>query len=332
MKKIFVVFALMFFVQVGQAQFNSGGFVTFGGGGITLPADSVTGTGKVVRQDSPTLTTKATIPIVVGGTGTTSTLILKPTSGVGATGANILFRAGNNGATNIADFNNSGAVNFYQSVVAFLGGLIECIWEGDAIHPTANNQKFGIFGGGSASSRVTVYGSTNATPDITEFKNNSAITMTISKTGFVEVADSFSVGNIPTVVGAALALGADGKTVGQFASRRELKENIRPLSGGLFSKINSWAFRWKMNGQEAFGFISNELDSVDARLVIHDKDGKPTDIDVRAVLALTVSRVQELEQRLALLEQSSFPNPKEVSVMAAIGIVGIGFIFWMKHK
>jgi hypothetical protein len=36
---------------------------------------------------------------VVGGLGTTSTLTLKPTTGVGTTGADIIFQVGNNGGT-----------------------------------------------------------------------------------------------------------------------------------------------------------------------------------------------------------------------------------------
>ena len=47
-------------------------------------------------------------PIVVGGAGTTSTLILRPTSGIGMTGADIVFGVGNNGATEVARILNAG--------------------------------------------------------------------------------------------------------------------------------------------------------------------------------------------------------------------------------
>lgn len=46
-----------------------------------------------------TFTTSATGPLVIGGTGATSTLTLRSTSGVGTTGADIIFQTGNNGAT-----------------------------------------------------------------------------------------------------------------------------------------------------------------------------------------------------------------------------------------
>jgi len=45
------------------------------------------------------VSTKTISPVVIGGTGTTSTLTLQPTSGVGTTGADIIFKVGNNGAT-----------------------------------------------------------------------------------------------------------------------------------------------------------------------------------------------------------------------------------------
>lgn len=47
---------------------------------------------------STTITTSTTTPLVIGGAGTTSTLTLQSTSGVGASDA-IIFKVGNNGAT-----------------------------------------------------------------------------------------------------------------------------------------------------------------------------------------------------------------------------------------
>lgn len=57
---------------------------------------------------TPTITTSLTGPLVIGGTGTTSTLTLRSTSGVGTTGADIVFQVGNNGATEAARILNSG--------------------------------------------------------------------------------------------------------------------------------------------------------------------------------------------------------------------------------
>ena len=57
-----------------------------------------------------TASTSTTSPIIIGGTGTTSTLSLRSTSGVGAAGADIIFQTGNNGATETMRILNSGFV------------------------------------------------------------------------------------------------------------------------------------------------------------------------------------------------------------------------------
>lgn len=49
----------------------------------------------------------AQMPLIVGGTGTTSSLTHKTTSGVGATGARHIFQVGNNGATEAATILNN---------------------------------------------------------------------------------------------------------------------------------------------------------------------------------------------------------------------------------
>ena len=67
------------------------------GGGYTL-------SNVVLSASSGTMAT------VTGGTGTTSTLTLRSTSGVGTTGADIIFQAGNNGATEVMRLQNGGNV------------------------------------------------------------------------------------------------------------------------------------------------------------------------------------------------------------------------------
>lgn len=49
-------------------------------------------------------------PIILGGLGVTSTLTLRPTSGIGAAGADIIFGVGTNGATEVARMLNAGYI------------------------------------------------------------------------------------------------------------------------------------------------------------------------------------------------------------------------------
>lgn len=74
-----------------------------------------TGSGSLVFASSPQLTTpsilvSAQVPLLIGGTSTASTLTLRSTSGVGTTGADIIFQTGNNGATEAMRVLNSGTL------------------------------------------------------------------------------------------------------------------------------------------------------------------------------------------------------------------------------
>lgn len=109
-----------------SVAFGTGGTVTYTSNTLSVFAATTsaqlagvisdeTGSGSLVFGTSPTLTTptittSATVPLLIGGTGTTSTLTLRSTSGVGTTGADIIFQTGNNGATEAMRVLNSGNV------------------------------------------------------------------------------------------------------------------------------------------------------------------------------------------------------------------------------
>jgi hypothetical protein len=66
---------------------------------------------------SPTIGTSVTVPLVIGGTATSSTLTLQSTSGVGATDS-VVVKVGNNGAVTSATFNTAGvatSTNWYNT-------------------------------------------------------------------------------------------------------------------------------------------------------------------------------------------------------------------------
>ncbi len=75
--------------------------------GVT--STGATGTAKLVFATTPTFTTNITAPLVIGGTGTTSTLTFRTTSsGSGTTGADFIWQSGNNGATELMRLLNAG--------------------------------------------------------------------------------------------------------------------------------------------------------------------------------------------------------------------------------
>ncbi len=87
-------------------------------GGVTL-TNAVTGTGKMVLDTAPTLTTSVTVPKVIGGSGTTGTqLTLQTTSGNGTTDE-LDIVGGNAGGTTFATF--TAAFGLYVPITG--GGL-----------------------------------------------------------------------------------------------------------------------------------------------------------------------------------------------------------------
>ncbi|TSC94215.1 MAG: Uncharacterized protein CEN87_566, partial [Parcubacteria group bacterium Licking1014_1] len=80
---------------------------------LSFSTDTLTAT-KIVG------TTQLTTPLVIGGTATTSDLSLQTTSGVGATGADMHFLVGNNGATEAMTILNSGYVGIGTTAPASL--------------------------------------------------------------------------------------------------------------------------------------------------------------------------------------------------------------------
>ncbi|MDP9249493.1 MAG: tail fiber domain-containing protein [bacterium] len=79
-----------------------------------------TGTGVAVFGTAPTFTTSIISPLLIGGTGTTDDLVLRTTSGVGASGADMMFQVGNNGATEAMRILNSGNVGIGTTAPAGL--------------------------------------------------------------------------------------------------------------------------------------------------------------------------------------------------------------------
>jgi hypothetical protein len=67
---------------------------------------------------TPTFTTRITVPLILGGTGTTQTVVYQTTSGAGATGADHIFKVGTNGAITAVTIQNDGRVALGHNLVA----------------------------------------------------------------------------------------------------------------------------------------------------------------------------------------------------------------------
>lgn len=82
---------------------------TGGGGGVT-DHGALTGLADDDHTQYALLAGRSSGQTIIGGTGTTDDLLLQTTSGVGATGADMIFKGGNNGATEFMRILNSGNV------------------------------------------------------------------------------------------------------------------------------------------------------------------------------------------------------------------------------
>jgi len=119
-----------------------------------------TGTGANVFGTSPTIatptiTTSATVPLVIGGTAVSSALTLQSTSGVG-TSDSIAFKVGNNGATTAMTINTSGNVGIGTTSLTQINLRVS-----KAITGATNS--FNVYADGAIQSDVTSVGSYYAT-------------------------------------------------------------------------------------------------------------------------------------------------------------------------
>ena len=83
---------------------------TFSSANLSTALTDETGTGSAVFGNSPAFITQITTPLIIGGTATTSKLIYKTTTGVGAAGADHVFQVGTNGGTEAMRILNNGNV------------------------------------------------------------------------------------------------------------------------------------------------------------------------------------------------------------------------------
>ncbi|MBI3305235.1 hypothetical protein HYZ80_02865, partial [Candidatus Parcubacteria bacterium] len=147
-----------------------------------------TGSGLAVFATSPTFTTGITDPLVIGGTGTTSTLTLRSTSGVGAAGADIIFQTGNNGATEAMRILNSGFVGIGTAsptgLLHLAGNISASSWTTNGIqdqHAAATYTNTSTAASGTAASAVfSSYGQPTLAATNTSVTTTDAATVYIA--------------------------------------------------------------------------------------------------------------------------------------------------------
>jgi len=110
---------------------------------------------------TPTFVTNATVPLIIGGTGTTSTLTYKTTTGVGTTGADHIFVGGNNGGTELMRILNSGSVGVNTPSPSAIGTCFNVYGNAGSVSTIAiegdNASKFLVAYSGSSTDNAALY-------------------------------------------------------------------------------------------------------------------------------------------------------------------------------
>ena len=130
-----------------------------------------------------------------------------------------------------------------------------------------------------------------------------------SNTGKTTIANmaAATVGNDYVCATTAGILSIDTTTCG--ASSRRFKQDINPLLGGLdkVMRLQPVSFYYKpsydpKDKAQHIGFIAEDVEKVEPRLVAHDKKGEPNGVDYAKMSALLTKAVQDQQREIAVLQ------------------------------
>jgi hypothetical protein len=113
-----------------------------------------------------------------------------------------------------------------------------------------------------------------------------------------------SAGDIPLCISTGKVVHSAALTCG--TSLEEQKHDLTPLSHGLdwLMQLKPLEFAWNYDGHKEIGFGARSMAQVSPLLGAYQRDGSLSNWDNRAVLAVAVKSIQELETRVRELERS----------------------------
>jgi hypothetical protein len=248
-----------------------------------------TGSGALVFGTSPTLvtptiTTSATVPLLIGGTGVASTLTLRATSGVGTTGSDIIFQVGNNGTTEALRILQSGNVGIGTSTSGIPGAI--------------------------GASRASLDVGANNGISINSLGNGN-VALGTKPSGAHSYYAGFFLNSSNTTVG-DITCSTTGTTYNTTSDYR-LKYNITSMKSGLsrIVSLNPVTYKWNVDNSAGEGFIAHELQEVIPMAVTGQKDAtnsdgaiKPQSVDYSKIVVHLVSAIKELKEELDSLKGS----------------------------
>src|SRR5437016_4130924 len=122
--------------------------------------------------------------------------------------------------------------------------------------------------------------------------------------------------------GAAVFIAPDGK-LGTATSSRRFKEEIKPMdeaSEALFA-LKPVTFRYKKEidaaGTSQFGLVAEEVEKVNADLVVRDKEGKPYSVRYDQVNAMLLNEFLKAHQRMEEQGATIAKQQKQIEALTA---------------
>ena len=302
-----------------------------------------TGSGSLVfgtspTLDTPTITTSATVPIVIGGTTTTSSLRLRSSSGVGSTGADIIFQTGNNGSTEPMRILNQGNVGINNTApssrltisdtnksINNIGNLTLFTTNSQGIDLGASIGLGGTNGFGGAFDPWSFCTFKGAKENSTSADFSGYFSLATATSGGVLVErfrvtsnGNFGIGTSNPAsrlhvdgtirytsrppAGTITAIGFDinGDLTSASSSLR-YKRDVTSYEKGLsvLNKLRPVTFRYNQEERYNSGFIAEEVDEAGLlEVMLYDNQNQPEAIIYTNLLALIVKSIQELYQML----------------------------------
>ena len=97
-------------------------------------------------------------------------------------------------------------------------------------------------------------------------------------------------------------------TIDVTASSKRFKKDIKDLSFNASELVNQlkpreFTYKKDYSGRKAVGLIAEEVEKIDPRLVMYDKEGKPKGVYYTELTAVLVKALQEANERISKLEK-----------------------------
>jgi len=134
-----------------------------------------------------------------------------------------------------------------------------------------------------------------------QLRTNNANRLIISNVGRVRMPEVYNVAG----TGSALYIESDGNLF-RIVSAGKYKDNIRyhNVDGNAVYQLRpiSYTLKAKPDAPEQIGFLAEDVEQVERRLVYHNDEGEPDSLYYDRINVLLVAAAQDLQQRLTALE------------------------------